>query len=323
MLGFERWEKAVYNLNIEYLRLRKEKNNMEPKERAAGKILVSTILLSKPRIILSVAFTGFTGMVLAYRGVPPSDLILFCVSSLLFSAAGAAILNNLLDKQVDVLMERLTKRVEALKVVGERLALIISLSLIAVSLFISFYFINPLNGVLIISAILSYTFLYTLYLKRSSPYGTILGGLPGALPVLIGYSAINPRIGVGGIILFLFMILWQPPHFWALAQKYKEDYKRAGVPVMPVALGTKYTNIFILLYSLSLFPLSLSLWFFGYCSEYYATVAIIFGLYFEYIMIQSALKNSNYGKAFGTSILYMLVIMASLVIDISLNSPRL
>lgn len=291
-------------------------------DRAPARIVVSTILLSKPGIILSVAFTGFAGMVLANRGVPPFGLTLMAVVSLLLSAAGSAILNNVLDKQIDTLMSRLSKRVDALEVVGEKAATLISLVFIAVSLFISFYYLNAVNGALIIAAILSYTLLYTLYLKRSSPYGTILGGLPGALPVLVGYTAVNPHVGVDGIILFVFMMLWQPPHFWALAQKYKLDYKKAGVPVMPVALGSKFTNVMILLYSIALLPLSLSLWILHYCSDYYAVFAIISGLYFEYVMIRSAVKNTDYGKAFGTSIIYMLVIMISLVLDLSFGSPN-
>ena len=294
-------------------------STIEQADRAPSKIVVSTILLSKPGIILSVAFTGLAGMVLAAGGVPPLGLTLLAVVSLLLSAAGSAILNNVLDKQIDVLMSRLSKRVDALEVVGERTAVIISVIFIAISLFISFYYLNVVNAAFIIAAILSYTLLYTLYLKRSSPYGTILGGLPGALPVLVGYSAINPSVGVDGIILFVFMMLWQPPHFWALAQKYKLDYKKAGVPVMPVAMGTKYTNVMILLYSVSLFPLSLSLWFLGYVSAYYAIFAVISGLYFEYIIIRSAVTNSGYGKAFGVSILYMLVIMASLILDLFFN----
>ncbi|HSE84276.1 MAG TPA: heme o synthase [Thermodesulfobacteriota bacterium] len=285
----------------------------------AGKILVSTLLLLKPGIILSIAFTGFAGMVLAYRGVPPVDFALLGMVSLILSAGGSAILNNILDRQVDVLMNRLNRRVEALQVVGERAALLMSLLFIAISLFISFSFINAVNGLLIIIAILSYTFLYTLYLKRSSPYGTIPGGLPGALPVLIGYSAVNPALGVDGIILFIIMILWQPPHFWALAQKYRDEYKRAGVPVMPVVFGREYTNILMLIYSLSLLPLSLSLWFFGYCSIVYAVMAVIAGLYFEFVMVQGVLRGSNYGKAFGVSIVYILALMASLIIDVSLN----
>ncbi len=300
----------------------REKTRVETRERAPKKILVSTILLLKPGIILSVAFTGLAGMVLARKGIPPLGIILLGILSLLLSAGGSAILNNILDEQIDALMRRLSKRVEALQVIGEKVALFIAVFFIAVSLFISFYFLNLVNGVFIIIAILSYTFLYTLYLKRHSPYGTIPGGIPGALPVLIGYSAVNPKIGIDGIILFLIMLLWQPPHFWSLAQKYKEDYRRAGIPVMPVTLGTKYTNIFMLLYSLSLLPLSLSLWFLGYCSVYYAIMAIIFGVYFEYVIVQSILRNSNYGKAFGASIFYILVLMASLVVDVSLSPVK-
>jgi protoheme IX farnesyltransferase len=293
---------------------------MENILRQPAKIATSTLLLLKPRIILSVAFTGFAAMVLAFQGTPPIDKTFYCISSLLLSAGGAAILNNVLDKEVDILMSRLNKRVEAMQIVGEKFAIFIAVSFILISLFISFYLINIVNGILIIAAILSYTLLYTLYLKRSSPYGTILGGIPGALPVLIGFSAINPGLGLSGLILFLFMILWQPPHFWALAQKYKEDYRSAGVPVMPVVLGTKYTNILMLIYAVSLLPLSLSLWFFGYSSAYYAILAIIFGIYFEYVFIKCAATNSGYGKAFGVSILYMLVIMLSLVFDIFLRS---
>jgi heme o synthase len=293
---------------------------MENILRQPARIATSTLLLLKPRIILSVALTGFAAMVLAFQGTPPIDKTFYCISSLLLSAGGAAILNNVLDKQVDILMSRLNKRVEAMQIVGERFAIFIAVSFILISLFISFYLINIVNGTLIVAAILSYTLLYTLYLKRSSPYGTIPGGIPGALPVLIGFSAIKPELGLSGLILFLFMILWQPPHFWALAQKYKEDYRNAGVPVMPVVLGTKYTNILMLIYSMSLLPLSLSLWFFGYSSAYYAILAIIFGIYFEYVFIRCALSNSGYGKAFGVSILYMLGIMLSLVLDIFLRS---
>ncbi len=297
-------------------------NTMEQIDRGPSNIVVSTVLLTKPGIILSVAFTGFAGMVLASRGFPSLPLTAEALLSLLLSAAGAAIINNVLDSRIDVLMSRLNKRVDALAVIGEKAAIAIAFVFIAVSLFVSFYYLNVVNAALTIAAILSYALLYTLYLKRSSPYGTILGGLPGALPVLIGYAAVNPALGADAIILFTFMMLWQPPHFWALAQKYKIDYKKAGIPVMPVALGTKYTNVMIVLYSISLFPLTLSLWFLGYCSIYYAIFAIISGLYFEYVIIKSALNNTGYGKAFGASILYMLIIMAALILDVGFNSPN-
>jgi protoheme IX farnesyltransferase len=292
---------------------------MEQVEKAQSNIVVSTVLLSKPGIIVSVAFTGFAGMVVATKGLPSVSLILLTMLALLLSAAGSAILNNVLDKQLDVLMDRLSKRARALEVVGENTAIVIAILFIVISLFISFYYLNYIAALLIIAAILSYTLLYTLYLKRSSPFGTILGGLPGALPVLIGYAAVQPNIGLDGYILFAFMMLWQPPHFWALAQKYKLDYKKAGVPVMPVALGTKFTNIMILIYSVSLLPLSLSFWFLGYASAYYAILAIIFGGYFEYVIIKSTVTDTGYGRAFAISIFYMLGIMAALILDLSFN----
>lgn len=295
---------------------------MSSEKRSASKIVVSTILLSKPGIILSVVFTGFAGMVVAQRGIPSLEITFLGLISLLLSAAGSAILNNVLDKKIDKEMERLNKRVEALETVGDSNAIIISTFMIIISLGISILYFNFLNTLLLIAAILSYTVIYTLFLKRSSPFGTILGGIPGALPVLIGYSVIKSSIGLDAIVLFTFMMLWQPPHFWALAQKYKDDYEKAGIPVMPVAFGAKYTNILILIYSLSLVPLTLILWLMGLCTAYFAIFALLIGIYFEYVVVKSVIDNVSYGKAFAMSIIYMLAIMISLVLDIALN-PQL
>ncbi len=285
----------------------------------AGKIVVSAILLSKPGIILSVAFTGFAGMVLGAGSLPGLSVTFFGILTLLLSAAGSAILNNVLDKKIDKQMQRLTKRVEALETLGDKNAAGLSIVMIAVAVILSLIFLNYINTLLILAAFFSYTILYTLFLKRNSPFGTILGGIPGALPVLIGYSAVQPHIGLDGLILFTFMMLWQPPHFWALAQKYKDQYKEAGIPVMPVAFGTKYTNILILLYSISLIPLMLLLWMIGITSAYFAIFSLIVGIYFEYTIVKSVYDNKSYGMAFATSIIYMLAIMIALVIDIILH----
>ena len=295
---------------------------MEPNKASTSKIVVSAILLSKPGIILSVAFTGYAGMVVASKSIPSLNITFFGIISLLLSAAGSAILNNVLDKKIDKMMKRLTKRVEALETLGDTNALFISVLMIIIACLISIFYLNYINTLLIVFAVLSYTVLYTLFLKRSSPFGTILGGIPGALPVLIGYTAIRPGIGLDGFILFTFMMLWQPPHFWALAQKYKDQYEEAGIPVMPVAFGTKYTNILILLYSLTLIPLTLALWLTGLCSAYFAIFALIMGLYFEYTIVKSVYDNKSYGTAFSTSIIYMLAIMISLIIDIAMH-PQL
>ena len=182
------------------------------------KYIKAVISLSKPNIILSVGLTGFTGMVIANSGLPPYSLTFFCLLSLIFSAAGSAMINNLIERENDELMERLESRVKALKLVGIRNLSMIAAFLITTSLALSIIFINTLNFFLIILAIISYTVYYTLFLKKSSPFGTVLGGIPGALPVIIGYSSVESQISLGYIdilVLFIFMMMWQPPHFWA------------------------------------------------------------------------------------------------------------
>ena len=115
-------------------------------------------------------------------------------------------------------------------------------------------------------------------------------------------------------------MLWQPPHFWALAQKYKNDYKNAKIPVLPVVFGKEYTNILILIYSLSLVPITLILWLIGLNTVYFAFFATLAGIYFNYVVINSIRKDSGYGKAFAISILYMLSIMLFVIVDIIIKS---
>ena len=196
----------------------------------------------------------------------------------------------------------------------------ISILMMVVALFISLSYFNYVNAALILLAILSYTLIYTLFLKRTSPFGTVLGGIPGALPVLIGYTAIKPVLQLDAMIVFIFMMLWQPPHFWVLAQKYKKDYEKAGINVLPVALGTKYTNMLILIYSLSLIPLTFILWLTGTNTVYFAAFAAVSGIYFNYLVVRSVFANRGYGKAFSASIIYMLLIMLGIVVDILVKS---
>ena len=289
------------------------------------KYLAALLLLCKPTIILSVGLTGFTGMILASRSFPEPNLVILTILSLVLSAGGSAIINNIIEREKDQLMERLAKRVEALKIVGIGGASFFASLLITFSLGLSFFFINLTNFILIVMAILSYTVYYTLFLKRSSPFGTVLGGIPGALPVIIGFSAIQPNISkdyIDVLILFIFMMVWQPPHFWALAQHLSDDYKKAGFPVMPLIYGQKYTNYLIAIYSLALLPISLYFWVVGIASSFYSFIAIIMGVAFLYTVFLSFKKKGHYILVFLFSIFYMLVINLSLAFDILLNNIR-
>jgi protoheme IX farnesyltransferase len=261
-------------------------------------------------------------MVLALRSFPDPEIIFLTLLTLILSAAGAAMINNIIEREKDELMERLAKRVEALKLVGIKFLSFFATLLIVFSLGISFVFINNLNCVLILLAIFSYTIYYTLFLKRSSPFGTVLGGIPGALPVIIGYSAIQPEISfryLDILVLFVFMMVWQPPHFWSLAQYLSDDYKKAGFPTMPIVYGQKYTNYLISIYSSALLPISLYFWIVGIASNFYACVAIFTGMLFLYFVFVSFRKTHYHKNVFLFSIFYMLIINLSLSLDIILN----
>ena len=284
--------------------------------------LSALISLSKPNIILSVGLTGLTGMVLAKGSFPEINIIFYTLLSLILSAAGAAMVNNLIEKDSDKLMKRLSSRVESLNLIGPMNLTIIASFLITFSLGISFFKINIINFYFTLAAILSYTIYYTLFLKKSSPFGTVLGGIPGALPVLIGFAAINPDLSISfinGVVMFTFMMLWQPPHFWLLAQFLAEDYKNAGFPVMPIVYGKTYTDYLIMIYSLSLIPFSLYFWVIGIASKFYAITALIIGLAFLFSVYKAFKSKKKYKMAFIFSIFYMLILHTTLIIDISVR----
>ncbi|HEY6072425.1 MAG TPA: UbiA family prenyltransferase, partial [Anaerolineales bacterium] len=224
-----------------------------------------------------MTLAGLSGMVLAGKGLPPPGLGFLCLACILGAAAGSAVVNGLLDSEIDLRMGRTSARREALGTVGQRGAILLSLLLVSASLSASALFLSVTATLLLACAVAGYTVLYTVILKRRSPYGTVPGGIPGALPVLIGYAAVEPRIGADGFLLFLVMLMWQPPHFWALALKCRDEYRAAGIPVLPVALGEPYTKIMIFLYAAALLPLSLGLWWLGYCSRYFAAAALALG----------------------------------------------
>lgn len=279
----------------------------------------SAVLLAKPGIVAGVAVAGMAGMVLAEGGVPPPRTLLLCLMSILLAASGSAILNGIFDSSTDARMSRLAGRVAALRRVGARGALGLSLLLIACGLVLAYRFLNGLAALLVLCAVLFYAVFYTLVFKRRSPYGTVPGGIPGALPVLVGYSAVSGRIGLDGWILFLVMLLWQPPHFWALALKYRDQYRDAGVPVLPVVRGEPYTRVLIFLYTVALLPMSLALWAFGYCTGRFAAAAVLLWSGFLLTSYRNGVARRRYGRVFGSSIAYLMGLLAALVLDVTLR----
>ena len=261
---------------------------------------------------------GFTGMVMAARGLPAPSTTILCGAVLLLAAAGSAMINSVLDFPLDCKMTRLTDRIRALEKLGQTWTVLVAVTLITAGVTLALVYLNLLVTLLTLTAAFGYLVPYTLRFKRTSPFGAIPGAIPGALPVLIGYGAVSPTIGPDGLILFLLVLLWQPPHFWTLALRYQEDYRAAGLPVLPAALGEPYTKTFILLYASSLIPLSLSLWFFGYCSAWFAVAALLAGGIFLAILVRSLFFKPQFIKAFRATNGYLALILLLIVADICL-----
>lgn len=285
----------------------------------ASRLTPSAALLAKPGIVAAVTLAGLAGMVLARRGLPDAATLILTLACILGAAGGSAVLNTVLDEGMDEKMPRLSRRVAALRSLGRGKVAAGALAAIAASLVLAAVRLNLAVCLLLAAASFGYALLYTLMWKRRSPYGTVLGAVPGALPVLIGYAAVNPRLGFDGVILFLFLVLWQPPHFWALALRHQEEYRAAGVPVLPVAFGEPYTKVLIFLYAAALPPLSLSLWALGFLSPLFGWAALLSGACFLAVYYRETVSLRRYGRAFAASIVYLVCILGALVADVFLN----
>lgn len=277
------------------------------------------LILAKPGIVAAVTFSGFTGMVVAGRGLPEAEIAIPCIASLLLMAAGSAIINCVLDRRMDELMERVTVRSAALRRVGTGPALASAIGLTTAAVAIASALLSPRAALLLVAAALSYTFYYTLFLKRHTHWAAVLGGLPGAFPVLIGHAAVTAQPDRASLALFLIMLIWQPPHFWLLSLSHRDEYRAAGVPVLPLVKGDRFTKGCIRVGVTALIPASLLLWFHGPCSTGYAACASLLGGCYlvacEYFMT----GGFNYRAAFRGSIAYILLLFALIITDLCLQ----
>lgn len=271
---------------------------------------------SKPGIVY---FVGIVALSSAYIGSPHpfKDMIKILMVSLgvMLSAAGSALINNILDREIDRLMERTSKRPTAKGEidVGEGIGVAVFMIFSGIVFVIVFGGIIP--AIFDILAVISYDVLYTLILKRKDPFGVVLGGIPGALPTLIGYYSTAGRLDILSLILFAFMFLWQPPHFWALAIKYKGDYARGNLPVMPLIYGDKFTKLQSLLYSASILPLVILPVILGYVKPIFLIFVIPSTLAFVYLHIISLKRDVPLGKIFAFSNLLLVMFFVGFILS--------
>jgi len=280
-------------------------------------LLNDYITLTKPPIISLLIITAIGGMFLAAAGIPSLQILtLVCVGGAL-GAGGANAINHFLDQDIDALMSRTIKRPVPSNRIPPVAALIFGVALNAGAFFVLAYWVNFISAVLTLAATLFYVLVYTGWLKRNTPQNIVIGGAAGAIPPMVGWAAVTGSIDLPAVYLFTIIFFWTPPHFWALSLMIQDDYKAAGVPMLPVVAGEKRTTQNIFIYSLALVGLTLLFSFSNAVGLIYLGSAAALGAYFIYLawkLLQDYnVRNAKYLYLF--SLLYLALLFAVMLPD--------
>jgi protoheme IX farnesyltransferase len=276
------------------------------------------VALTKPRIIELLLVTTVPTMVVADQGIPSLWLMVATVIGGTLAAGGANAINMYVDRDIDALMKRTQNRPLVTGLIDPLHALIFAVALEAVSFVWLWSLVNLLSAVLAVSACLFYVFVYTLWLKRSSSSNIVIGGAAGAAPVLIGWAAVTDSLGWAPFVLFAVIFFWTPPHFWALAIRYKDDYSAADVPMLPSVASFHTTAVRILAYTVVVWVLSLVFVPVAHMGLVYGIVAVVLGAGFTGLAI--VLLRTESAKVamrlFAYSITYLTVLFGAMAVDV-------
>ena len=289
-----------------------------PGRLSIGSRLGAYVALTKPRIIELLLITTLPTMIVAQRGLPPVWLMLATLLGGALAAGGANAINMFVDRDIDKLMHRTRKRPLVTGAVTPRNALTFAISLEVVAFVELWAWVNLLSAVLAISATLFYVFVYTLWLKRTSSQNIVIGGAAGAVPVLVGWAAVTDSLSWTPVVMFAIIFVWTPPHFWALAVKYKEDYQAANVPMLPAVASFKRTAQEILVYSVILVGVSLLLAWVASLGPVYVVSASVLGLGFIGLAVRLWRRATPKAamQLFSYSITYLTLLFVCMAIDI-------
>jgi len=275
------------------------------------------IALTKPRIIELLLVTTVPAMIVAARGWPGLTLVALTLVGGTLAAGGANAINCYVDRDIDEIMRRTRRRPLPAHLVAPANALVFGSALGVASFLLLWLTVNLASAALALGALLFYVFVYTLGLKRNTPQNIVIGGAAGAVPVLVGWAAVTGTVEPPALALFGIIFYWTPPHFWALAMRYEEDYAAAGVPMMPVVYGRAETARHIVLYSLLLFALCLVFFSIGRMGLIYLGAVLILNGIFIARALQLLRKpeTETAWKLFKYSITYLALLFASMAAD--------
>jgi protoheme IX farnesyltransferase len=285
------------------------------------------IALTKPRIIELLLVTTLPTMVVAQRGVPPIWLMAATLAGGALAAGGADAINMVVDRDIDRLMNRTKNRPLVTGAMTPSAALVFALAL-EVAAFVELWLaVNLLSAVLAISATLFYVFVYTLWLKRRSTQNIVIGGAAGAVPVLVGWAAVTNSLSWAPVVLFAIIFIWTPPHFWSLAVRYKEDYRAADVPMLPVVASMRRTTTEIVYYTVALVAVSFLFGPVAHLGWIYMISAAVLGAGFLYLVTRLwGLAQSDKAtgreamRVFGYSITYLTVLFVAMAGDVLIRN---
>lgn len=273
--------------------------------------------LTKPRVVQLIVFCAVIGMLLAEPGWPDWALVLPAAVGIWLVAAAAAAFNCLVEKKIDARMARTAWRPTAKGELTDTHTLAFSALLCAFGSAVLYAFVNPLTMWLTFATFVGYAVIYTVILKPLTPQNIVIGGASGAMPPVLGWAAMRGEVGPEALMLCLIIFLWTPPHFWALALYRVEDYRRSGLPMLPVTHGSEFTRLQVLLYTLVLFAATLLPFVFGMSGAIYLLAALALGAAFTgyAFALWRRYSDALARRTFRFSIVYLSLLFAALLAD--------
>jgi heme o synthase len=286
-------------------------------------VLRGYVALTKPRIIELLLVTTVPTMIVADNGFPKLWLIVATLVGGTLAAGGANAFNMVIDRDIDAIMERTKRRPLVTGVMSPRSATLFAIALEIVAFAVLAIWVNQLSAWLALSATAFYVIVYTLILKRRSKQNIVIGGAAGAVPVLVGWAAVTNSLTWTPVLLFVVVFLWTPPHFWALAVRYRDDYEAANVPMMPVVASLRRTTLEILIYTVILWALTLLIGSTAHLGWVYAISATVLGALFTFYALRlyrhARIDRADVAEAmrlFHFSITYLSALFILMAVDV-------
>jgi len=273
--------------------------------------------LCKPRVVYLIVFTAIVGMFLSTTGFVPLTALVFGTLGIGLGAASGAAINHLVDEKIDILMGRTRNRPLPTGRLERKSAFAFALSLCVLSMTILVVFVNTLTAVLTFASLVGYAIIYSVFLKHATPQNIVIGGAAGAMPPVLGWTAVTGYLDPHALLLFLIIFAWTPPHFWALAIHRRAEYAKADVPMLPVTHGVEFTRIQILLYTIIMFVVTLLPFVTGMSGLLYLAGAVVLGGGFLYYAIRLFISHDDAipMMTFKYSIYYLAALFSVLLID--------